>query len=560
MKTIKYKLLFPLFVTSLGLLASTAQGRYIGPWSAPIWEGIQYAEGNDSYSNPSRLQKVFAIRVSLKNPDVGIFSTPSNGSLPYETTRQTTKDFVNNYGSGGGTVKCAINSSYFDTSLSPNTDMMGVYVANGTLLSTWNSGWLELFLLGTDKSVWTQYFQGNPDPVVYPNGMAGDVRMLINGVPNDGYKHELDPRTAIGVSADGKYLIMVVIDGRQPGWSDGAYWSELGQWCLDFGAWNAVNLDGGGSSQMVITYGNGGVYKNQPSETYRAVGANLGITSQPCNTTGPGASWMNANRLDLVVRGNLNTVQLKTWTSSGDWGELVDLSGNGSTYDTPGIVSRADGMQDVFIRGTDGALWQTHLQNNTWSSWTNLGGAMLSGPAACSQNSNNITVCVRGINDDVNIKTWTSGSGWSGWTAISGVTSTYDTPAICSRANGVLDVFIRGAADNCLWHRASTNSVWGTWENFGGYVTSGISACSRNVNNITVMHRGDNYDIKYAAWNSGTWSSGSMGPSSASLPGLTALKSADRVDFFIRGLDDGLWQNVYQGGVWTGYINLGPYF
>jgi len=59
------------------------------------------------------------------------------------------------------------------------------------------------------------------------------------------------PRTAIGVLADGRALLMVV-DGRQPALSVGMSLDELAQLMLEFGAVDAINLDGGGSTTMVV--------------------------------------------------------------------------------------------------------------------------------------------------------------------------------------------------------------------------------------------------------------------------------------------------------------------
>ena len=50
--------------------------------------------------------------------------------------------------------------------------------------------------------------------------------------------------------ADGT-VIFVVIDGRQPSWSIGATLSDLTNIFVDYHAVNAVNLDGGSSSEMV---------------------------------------------------------------------------------------------------------------------------------------------------------------------------------------------------------------------------------------------------------------------------------------------------------------------
>jgi hypothetical protein len=54
-------------------------------------------------------------------------------------------------------------------------------------------------------------------------------------------------RTAVGITAEGK-VIMMVLDGRQEPFSTGGSMEEIAQIMLDAGCVNAVNLDGGGSS------------------------------------------------------------------------------------------------------------------------------------------------------------------------------------------------------------------------------------------------------------------------------------------------------------------------
>ena len=46
-------------------------------------------------------------------------------------------------------------------------------------------------------------------------------------------------------------LLLVVVDGRQPRWSVGASLEEMVQIMRALGATDALNLDGGGSSEMV---------------------------------------------------------------------------------------------------------------------------------------------------------------------------------------------------------------------------------------------------------------------------------------------------------------------
>lgn len=70
-----------------------------------------------------------------------------------------------------------------------------------------------------------------------------------------------NPRTAIGWTSNGRVLL-VVIDGRQPGWSVGSSLRELAETMRKLGAVDALNLDGGGSSTMVVK----GDVVNRPSD------------------------------------------------------------------------------------------------------------------------------------------------------------------------------------------------------------------------------------------------------------------------------------------------------
>ena len=60
------------------------------------------------------------------------------------------------------------------------------------------------------------------------------------------------PRTAIGISEDKNTLWLIVADGRQPSLAMGMTLPELSDLLADLGAYNAYNLDGGGSSTMVV--------------------------------------------------------------------------------------------------------------------------------------------------------------------------------------------------------------------------------------------------------------------------------------------------------------------
>lgn len=61
-----------------------------------------------------------------------------------------------------------------------------------------------------------------------------------------------NPRTAIATNKEGDQVFLVTIDGRQPGYSNGVSIRDLANYLVSIGAYNAINLDGGGSSAMVV--------------------------------------------------------------------------------------------------------------------------------------------------------------------------------------------------------------------------------------------------------------------------------------------------------------------
>lgn len=82
---------------------------------------------------------------------------------------------------------------------------------------------------------------------------GGGGLLLLNGqeVPaTDIVAAGRQPRTAFGVSQDGTKAIMMVVDGR--GDSIGATHSEMAALMKEYGAYEALHLDGGGSSTMVV--------------------------------------------------------------------------------------------------------------------------------------------------------------------------------------------------------------------------------------------------------------------------------------------------------------------
>lgn len=85
----------------------------------------------------------------------------------------------------------------------------------------------------------------------YKWAMEFSPALIVNGeiVAVGSYGWGIQPRTAIGQAEDGSFLILLV-DGRQPGYSIGCTVGECAELLSRYGAYQAVNLDGGSSSVM----------------------------------------------------------------------------------------------------------------------------------------------------------------------------------------------------------------------------------------------------------------------------------------------------------------------
>ncbi len=95
-------------------------------------------------------------------------------------------------------------------------------------------------------------------------------------VPN-----EAAPRTAAGLTKDGKILILLMIEGRLPD-VQGITLPALAEVLKSYGAWNAVNFDGGGSSTMEYVPPVNLTVKETP-ELYNIV-RNAGLDTTPSDS------------------------------------------------------------------------------------------------------------------------------------------------------------------------------------------------------------------------------------------------------------------------------------
>jgi exopolysaccharide biosynthesis protein len=261
---------------------SLARAAIITNAWVPVFKGVDYTTG-EADTNEVRLQKVFAFRLDLQEPTIEFFSTPANGTNgALETYGQTTTTFVNTYGASLG-----INANFFSpVSTIPNDprDLSGLAISGGDIVSDFESGRPALLITRSNKvSIITSALSNYSN---YWTAVSGSDRILINGVAQlasctTSFCLE-NPRSALGYSANLRYLYLMVIDGRQPGWSDGATLYETGQWLLRLGAWNGLNLDGGGSTALARLESGSAILINRPSGGVQRVDGNhLGLFALP---------------------------------------------------------------------------------------------------------------------------------------------------------------------------------------------------------------------------------------------------------------------------------------
>ncbi|MEO3752927.1 phosphodiester glycosidase family protein [Streptomyces sp. B6B3] len=117
-----------------------------------------------------------------------------------------------------------------------------------------DAGAETLASLAVGDAVDLEYGPRTSDGGALPRTAVGGRGLLVvdgeprnwEGLPNN----ETAPRTAVGFSRDGQEMYVLTVDGRQAH-SGGATLTELAVMMADLGAYNALNLDGGGSSTLL---------------------------------------------------------------------------------------------------------------------------------------------------------------------------------------------------------------------------------------------------------------------------------------------------------------------
>ncbi len=235
-------------------VASVAFGQP-EPTKETLFQGITYEREVRTSPRP---MVIHIVTIDLKASGIkALVTPPADADSARPLAAQTTSEFLRDH-----ELQLAINGDGF----SPWYDLgpLGYSPEKGGLVSPigFAASRGTIYSEHTEAEPTLYIFQNNKASInhqlgkVY-NAISGTKLLVWNGDPLDDLGDTPHPRTAVGLNRPGNTLIIIVVDGRQPGYSEGATLTEMAELLLDHGAYTGMNLDGGGSTTLVVADENG---------------------------------------------------------------------------------------------------------------------------------------------------------------------------------------------------------------------------------------------------------------------------------------------------------------
>jgi hypothetical protein len=254
-----------------------------------------------------------------------------------------------------------------------------------------------------------------------------------------------------------------------------------------------------------------------------------------------------ASGLAVYVRGTDGHVWQKAFID-GDWSDWNDLGGE--ITGTP-VAVEYNGDAHVFARGTDGKLWQKKFDDHgDWSDWNDLGGEIIDSPAVVEHNGV-LHVFVRGTDTGLWQKKWQNGD-WSEWIELGGELG--GSPTVLPFKGGI-GLYVRGT-DGKLWHKSFGNGAWTVWFDLGGSISGASIAAVKYNDDVHVFVRGTDGELYQKKFDDDHWSDW-IHHEGAIEDSPEALAFGSALGVYVQGTDGKLWQRSFDNGVWTGWIDLG---
>lgn len=196
--------------------------------------------------------------------------------------------------------------------------------------------------------------------VVVGMGSVGG-RLLINGEVNPNLEKGAAPRTAIGIKEDGS-ILLYTIDGRQSGHSYGVQLATLAKRMKELGCVDAINLDGGGSTSMIVQMpgDKDASLANKPSDGKERKVSTFFFFTNTAKKTGKAEKLHIYPKTNFVLVGASTQLSLKA-TDSGFYPATVPSNtafevedGKNSTITKSGLfTAKENGAVTVYAKSGD---------------------------------------------------------------------------------------------------------------------------------------------------------------------------------------------------------------
>jgi phosphodiester glycosidase len=151
-------------------------------------------------------------------------------------------------------LDCLIKNISYSASLLPvgsNESVLLIPIDSLNNMNELEIGQRMKIYLGTEPLIENNYSLIGGLPRLVTDGERPESFIGSEGLTSERFVAE-NPRTAVGFSKDRTKLFIAVVDGRQENISAGIPLTDLAEFLISMGCYQAVNLDGGGSSTMVV--------------------------------------------------------------------------------------------------------------------------------------------------------------------------------------------------------------------------------------------------------------------------------------------------------------------
>ncbi len=311
---------------------------------------------------------------------------------------------------------------------------------------SWGCDRLDAFAVGTDTSLYHKWWTGPADDRTWDN-LGGICKSPPAAVSSK--RGSLD----VFVRGTDRTVFVRHFNGSSSSWSAYQGLGGVGTGNLAAVSWGPDLVGVLGLNEYY-----GGTWRMRNGTTWAPAWEALGGTFK---SELAALSW-GPGRIDLFGIGSDESIFTKAYTA-GRWAPSYTSLG-GTFVSPPTVVSRGPGRLDVFaVDKTTGGLLQKTYADGAWSDWMALGGGpLLSAVTAHTSSSfgaERIDVFALGGNDTVVGKTYDGlTDNWGNWVSHG---AAFDSkPVVAGWGADRLDVLCLGKGNVDLWHQAWNGSSW----------------------------------------------------------------------------------------------------